>query len=385
MNIGIAAPIEVRSLKDYVNNPTDFELSLGLGGTAVNLIIKGLLKYGHKVTVFSLDPKVEDKVVIQGESLKIAFGHFRQSTKVKMLDFCRIERLAIERLIKEEGQETEIINAHWSYEFSIGTIRSKKKHLITFRDDSFTILKITRHPYRISRLFMDLWVRKHGKAFSYNSPYLKNKITLEGVIIPNPIELKEKVLSRSISQNQKINIVFVANGWDKRKNPMVAIQAFKTLNNNRQNTCLHLIGKGFDDEALQRDEVKTMGLPKDVYFHGYMSYVDLLNFMQGMDIMLHTSIEESFGNNLVEAMALGIPVVAGKDSGAVPWVLNEGEAGVLCDITNPEEVSMALEQIISDSNFYQKLSCKSIENVRNRFSLDVVTQQYLERYHQILL
>ena len=101
-----------------------------------------------------------------------------------------------------------------------------------------------------------------------------------------------------------------------------------------------------------------------------------------MDVFLHTSIEESFGMVLVEAMAMGIPVIAGKSSGGPQWILNEG-GGLLVDITNIDDVKNALQSLL-ETDRYNKLSLKARDVAVSRFGKDKVVGQYIDAYKALL-
>lgn len=385
MRIGIAAPIEMASLKAHFPGIKANEETLGLGGTAVNVLIDGFLKAGHQVTVFTLDENIHEKYVVEGQNIKVIFGHFRRSSTGKLFDFCAKEFRQIQRFINEERHDLDIVNAHWSYEFAIGTILSRLPHLITFRDNSPTILKLTKHPYRFIRMLMDFWVRKKGMAFSFNSEYLKSLIRLNGRAIPNPVGVAVAGEGRIYpEEGHTFKICFVANGWDYRKNPEAAIAAFALLRKNVPDTELHLIGHGFEEGSKGYVEMEGKNRNGNVFYHGSMPHTKLMQLMEGFDVMVHTAREESFGNNLVEAMAKGLPVVAGEKSGAVPWILNYGEAGSLVDIEDASAIAGALEGIITDKSCYERLSRKGIDNVSERFSQASVCNTYIEEFEKVI-
>jgi glycosyltransferase involved in cell wall biosynthesis len=386
MNIGIAAPIEVASLKKHLLNLTSEELTLGLGGTAINILIDGFISDGHHVTVFTLDRTLKKMHLLEGPNLKIYLGTFRTSLKYKILDFCRVEYRQIQNFIELEKDNIDIINAHWSYEFAIGTILSKMPHLITFRDHSQSILKLTKHPYRLTRLFMDLWVRKRGKNFSFNSTYLKSLVGVEGAVIANPIKNSEITNAKKHpGKDRKVKICYIANGWDYRKNPESAIDGFNLLMANKDiNAELHLIGKGFEPEGEHYNHLTKNGILNNILFRGPMPHVALMEELKGFDIMLHTAREESFGNNLIESMAKGIPVIGGQSAGAVPWVLDYGKAGYLVDIESPVKIAEALFTLINDSVLYEQLSMKGISNLQSRFSQEKVCDAYINEFLKIL-
>ncbi|GET24470.1 glycosyltransferase family 4 protein [Prolixibacter sp. NT017] len=384
MNIGIAGPIKVSSLKDYLEDLKDGDLELGLGGTAINILVKSLLEEGNKLTVFTLDPRVKEKYAIEGKNLKIIIGHFRTSNK-KTLDFCYHEHTQIKRFIAEEKNNLDIVNAHWSYEYAIGAIRSGIPHVVTFRDNSPTILKLTKHPYRLTRLFMDFWVRKKARAICYNSQYLKDRIKRPGLIIPNPLSNNSIHTKRTYpGENHIFHIFFIANGWNKIKNPEAAISGFNKLKNEIAQMQLHLVGQDYEKDGSNYKTAQKKFNLNDIHFHGKVSHELLLKMLHDCDILLHTSREESFGNSLVEAMAQGIPVIGGKKSGAVPWLLNKGEAGLLVDVESPDEIFKALKILITSQKEYEKYSEKGLENVLQRFTPTTIAKQYLSLYNTSL-
>ncbi|PCI04962.1 MAG: hypothetical protein COB81_02125 [Flavobacteriaceae bacterium] len=381
MNIGIAGPIEMASLREFFPGINKEYLKLGIGGTAVNLLIIGLLNEGHTVTVFTLDPNVKIKLCIKGIGIKVIFGHFRKSVRLKTVDFCSNEFMQIKNFIIEEKENLDIVNAHWSYEFAIGTILSKVPHIITFRDDAFTILKLMKQPYRFTRLCMDFWVRRKALAFSYNSKYLQHLIKLPGVVIPNPVKKSEHLTdTESEGNTSNFNVFFMSNGWSFRKNPETAIFAFASLRKENPNIHLFLIGVDFEKNgAGYHWTKKKVGLDR-IHFIGPVPHKKVLEMLQTCKLMLHTSREESFGNNLIEAMVRGIPVIGGEKAGAVPWVLDNGKAGILVDIEKVSEVAAAMQKILSSETLYLEYSERGIMNVAKRFSLEVVTKQYIEAF-----
>ena len=390
MRIAIAAPIEVNSLKQHLPDATSEELELGLGGTAVNLLIDGLINEGHHIIVYSLDTKIRKKYVLNGPNLKIVFGHFRATSKVKWFDFCYQEWRQIRQFILEETEEIDIINAHWSYEFAIGTILAKVPHVITFRDNARVILKLSNyHPYRFFRLLMDYWVRKNGNFFTFNSKYLQDKIKLKGTrifpIIPNP--LMDNIISSPRKypyQKKTIDICFVANGWSYIKNPENALLAFKRLIKKVPTARFYMIGSGYEPNNKRVLDFMCKNNIDFVNLLGKLTHNELISKLNQFDILLHSSREESFGNNLIEAMAAGIPVVGGINSGAVPWILENGKSGILVNIEVPEQITEALLTLIHNKEVYERISINAYESVVKRFTSRVISKAYTNYFKEVL-
>jgi glycosyltransferase involved in cell wall biosynthesis len=117
-------------------------------------------------------------------------------------------------------------------------------------------------------------------------------------------------------------------------------------------------------------------------FLGSLTYETLLQEMAEADVFLHPSLEESFGMVVAEAMALGLPVVGGKASGAVPWVI--GRAGILVDVTNPTEIAHGLIDLLSNPEKWQVFRNLARTTSISRFSVESVVDAYEKIYTQQL-
>ena len=384
MHIGIAGPILTDSLKNYLELPQNYPK--GLGGSNVNNLVIGLLRLGHKVSVYTLDFDVKEPIVLSGSQLKIYFGEYRARGRTRMIDFFRKEYKQIESFILND--KPDIVNAHWGYEFAIGAIKSGYPHLITLHDVPMEILKLKKDLYRFIRLIMNYWVMGNGKHFCANSPYTAERLKSfkkDLPVIPNSI------LAEWISETSKnfptdiFKIISVLNGWGEIKNPQPALKAFSLLKKKyKEKLEYHLFGPGYEENGLGYNWAKGNNLLDGVYFQGSKPYEEIIEILPNFDILLHPSKEESFGMTLIEAMAKGLPVIAGKDSGAVPWVLNFGKNGILVDITSANEIVTGIEYLINDKNLYEKLSADGIGYIRNNFVDDKIAEEYIRLYVSIL-
>jgi len=52
----------------------------------------------------------------------------------------------------------------------------------------------------------------------------------------------------------------------------------------------------------------------------------LIKLAENIDVLVHPSLEEAHCMAVIEAMAMGMPVIGGRSSGGIPWTLAEGEA-----------------------------------------------------------
>ena len=87
---------------------------------------------------------------------------------------------------------------------------------------------------------------------------------------------------------------------------------------------------------------------------------------------------------VAEAMAIGIPAVVGEDSGALPWLVENGRAGVLTDVRHPKKIAAALVRLASDQDLLLQIGKAARNSAMSRFHSDRVFEQYEQVYEQVL-
>ena len=99
--------------------------------------------------------------------------------------------------------------------------------------------------------------------------------------------------------------------------------------------------------------------------------------------MIHPSLEETFGMSIAESMVAGVPVVAGAASGAVPWVLDDGRAGILVDVRDPTDIARAATQLVSSRSHREEVARAAKAFAMARFSPSAVSGAYLSLYEKL--
>ena len=94
-----------------------------------------------------------------------------------------------------------------------------------------------------------------------------------------------------------------------------------------------------------------------------------------MDVLVLPSEAEGFGLVLIEAMAMGVPVVATDAPGIRDVVKNE-QTGLLVPVGQPQMLAGAIKRIIDDGALRQRLVDAARDDVQKRFSWPMVLQQY---------
>ena len=124
-------------------------------------------------------------------------------------------------------------------------------------------------------------------------------------------------------------------------------------------------------ETLQQ-RVATLNLESRVHFIGEIKSDDVLDLLCIADVFVFPSLYEAMPMALVEAMSLGIPIVAG-DIPAMREVL--GDAGILVPSESAQEIASAVRRILDDPDLASHLR-QSAFNRSIQFSVEKMVTSY---------
>lgn len=384
MHIGIASPVSVANLEQFLKIPVG-TLPECIGGTNATVIISKLIEEGYKVSVYSLSSSVDRPISFKIGTCSIHIGYYRP--KHRAWDLFRKEIEQVKRMILGDGPD--IVHSNWSYEFSMGSLETGIPTLVTLRDWAPVILKYMPDHYRFARLILNNKVLNRAEYITANSPYIQklaeNKLKRSVPLIPNPLREDRFLLGeKQYRRNSKV-IISVNNGFSKRKNVKNLIKSFSLVRNVLKDVKLMLVGVDYDENGKAHDwAIKNEVGVEGIRFLGPVCSTQLTNLYDQSDLLVHPSLEESFGNTLVEAMARKVPVVAGNASGAVPWVLNSGEAGVLVDVADVDSLAESMIKILKNKDEWTSYSQAGFDNAYSRFKASEIVKMYISEYKRVL-
>lgn len=401
LHIGIAGPIATEHLADLLGGDIDTMPKGYPGAPLTSVLIGELLKQGHKVSAFTIDSSLYPN----SDVLKISrpnFDYYICPTRPRAwrfnkrhfgraIDGFAYERQQLHNAIK--AANPDIIHAHWTYEFALAAIKTGIPHLITCHDAPGVVLRYTRSLYRAIRYLMARKVFIHGQHFSAVSKYMATAVqhyTEKSItVVPNPLADYVLVRGRPRSVPASKRIGFIGNGWDARKNPKPALQAFANIHKDHPLAELHLFGTGFGSSESAQQWCQQHSLTKGMIFHGVTPHKQLIEHLDSLDLLIHPAQEESFGVVIAEAMAMGLPIVAGRYSGAVPWVVGVDEKndnGLCCAVLTDVSDAYAIELAINEAfdQHYSERSASGYTRARQMFAPNVITNAYISLYREIL-
>ncbi|WP_199478491.1 N-acetyl-alpha-D-glucosaminyl L-malate synthase BshA [Peribacillus saganii] len=143
---------------------------------------------------------------------------------------------------------------------------------------------------------------------------------------------------------------------------------------------LLLVGDGPEMSAICR-QVRNLALEDNVLFLGKQDNLEELYSISDLKLLL--SEKESFGLVLLEAMACGVPCI-GTNIGGIPEVIMDGETGFLCELGDTRSVAEKAVMLLKDRELHTSFSAASRELVKTRFRSDIITEQYISIYEDLL-
>jgi glycosyltransferase involved in cell wall biosynthesis len=122
-----------------------------------------------------------------------------------------------------------------------------------------------------------------------------------------------------------------------------------------------LVGDGADRPALQALS-SQLGVASRVRFLGARPRAEVLGLMASADAVVLTSAWENFPHGLVEALAMGTPVVATR-VGGVPEIVADGENGLLVPPGDPAAFAAAVNRFLGDAELRSRLAAAAAASV----------------------
>jgi len=110
-----------------------------------------------------------------------------------------------------------------------------------------------------------------------------------------------------------------------------------------------------------------------------LDWKDAMKIVQESQILVVPSRIESIPQVIKEAFFLQVPVIA-TNVGGIPELISNNITGLLVPPENPEAMTDAINELLSDNNTKQKLSKNAFEFINKNFSWDVLIEKYIKLY-----
>lgn len=189
------------------------------------------------------------------------------------------------------------------------------------------------------------------------------------------IEARTRIRSEFGFDDDEIVIGYIASFADG-KGHVQLIQAFRQILESAPTAKLFLVGEG--NRKNIDAAIESLGIGSRVIFSGWRT--DSAACLNGMDIFVQPSLSEAFSQVLIEAMGVGLPVVATKVGGAAEVIRSEID-GVLIEPNNVKAIADAVSRLTHESGFSAALGRAGRASVRERFTVETMVERQLDLYN----
>lgn len=163
------------------------------------------------------------------------------------------------------------------------------------------------------------------------------------------------------------------------KDPLNFLQAIAILK--QENSDIHgvMVGSGPMEKEVRR-EIERRNLSKSVSLLGFRR--DAHQIIRNLNVCVLSSHLEGLGTSILDAMALGVPVVATR-AGGIPEMIDDGVSGLLVSPKNSRELAMAISRVLQNDSLRETLKKGGHEKVKN-FDVRSMVESIRATYEQIL-
>lgn len=231
------------------------------------------------------------------------------------------------------------------------------------------LITINEEDYKAAQKFK---LRKNGKMFF-----------VPGVGV-DVVSLEQRIASIDRSEKRKelglsadAAVIITVGELNANKNHIQVLEALSKLN--KTNFHYLIVGNGEDEQKLQK-AVNELLLRDKVSFLGFRR--DVPELLTASDVFILTSRREGLPKAVMEAMAVGLPIIATDVRGNRDLV-KSGENGYLVPLGNAEQTAIAIERLIDSEDLRRSMGGKSKELVK-QYDLQNILKEMEKIYDNIL-
>ncbi len=196
------------------------------------------------------------------------------------------------------------------------------------------------------------------------------------------MEKKQAAASAGV-EHSRISILWAGRliGW---KHPEAAVQLAASLKEKGYSFRMSMIGNG-EMEIQLHDMIREKGLENCVEMLGAMPPEEVRRHMEKADIYLFTSdFNEGWGAVLNESMNSGCAVVASHAIGSVPFLIKNGENGLIYENGNQLDLEKQVLRLLEDGAFRKKIAENAYETMINLWNAETAAERFLTLTEKLL-
>jgi glycosyltransferase involved in cell wall biosynthesis len=375
-----------------------------------------------KVVAISLDPKVLDSKSapsyrnrLYGEIVDEyrVIVHDRKDSILELTDtvtiygvggaskIIRLIRIGffLRRLVKEG--KCDVITSSDPYFFSLVAYLVSKKYHLGFEVHILGIEKLNPIRKAVASFFV-----RRASSVRVNSTRLRDRVSVEFSVpwkdisfVPIYVPTEElgfkKAPLGSVGRKEQekeeaqftnlygqfFNFLFVGRLVEVKNVPM-QLRAMKVLAGICPHARLHIVGSG-PQESVLKAQTKSLGLEKQVIFHGRKEGYELGTLYRLCDSFILTSFSEGWPMVIFEAMTAPLPIIM-TDVGCAGEMIQNNESGLVVAVDDSDALAEAMKRMCSEAGLKERIQEMASEHIRNYWTRDQILSGYKESWKKAL-
>jgi len=355
--------------KYKMNGIFEFDQAKALANAGHKIIYAAVdLRSVRRIRKFGFESIYKDNVYI--EAINIPCGRIPKFILNK-ISIIALKKL-YSKILKKYGRP-DIIHAHFiQYGYITAKVFENKNIPIVLTEHYSAMNEDIINPYYF-KLGSNTYskVNKVLAVSSYLAANIKNKFNIDAEVVPNIVDTEafEFKTNTDIKKDDMFNFVSIGS-LNKNKRMDMLIKAFYKGFKDYNNIKLFIFGDGPERKYLEL-LISKLKLEDKVFLMGLISREKIAEKLSCSNCFVLASKHETFGVAFIEAMAMGLPVIATKCGGPEDFV-NESN-GILIDKDNEEKLANAMQKMYNDIKKYDNK--KISYEIKEKFSPQIVAKK----------
>lgn len=219
---------------------------------------------------------------------------------------------------------------------------------------------------------------KNDLEENFRVPGEKITVVYNGIDSDNVKKMAEESLDDAATYKGKT--IITACRLDPEKDFHTLLTSFKEVREKIESRLI-IVGDGSLKEEIIRNAVK-LGIEDDVIITGFQK--NPFRFIRSADVFVLSSFFEGFGNVIVEAMALGVPVVVTDCPSGPGEIIQHGVSGFLVPVKDHHKMADTIIKLLMDERTRNEISANGIKRAES-FKADTMVKNFRKLMSEVCL
>ncbi len=196
------------------------------------------------------------------------------------------------------------------------------------------------------------------------------------------LHLIRKKMRQSLVMSEDTLALMMVGNLIPYKGHAVLLEALAMILPTQKHIQFYFVGENRGIQKHLQQLAQELMIAEQIFFLGRRT--DIPALLSAMDIYVHASFEEGSSNALLEAMAAELPIIA-TNVGGNKETLENGKHGILIPPSNPEQLKIALLDLIADKKLQTRLSRSAKNYVNQTYSIEQMVNSHIQLYTSHLI